>query len=326
MTRPTFALVIPTFRRPSLVLQAVDSALRQSRAFDEIIVVADGEDDPALRHLSLRPISVVSIAHSGVAGARNAGIDHASADWVCFLDDDDLLHPEYLAHLEEQVRANPDVGAYNSQYWSFAAVAGPREEIIATSLDECLAAAEHAVPKNDMTYLEIEGRSFDLLLERLRGSMSTASVRRDILRKAGGFPEGFPIAEDWTMYVNVARHTEWRVLRERLAFFRDHPDVVTRAPSPAKGVMVLRAIAAFWDTGDRPVPPHRPLQAYRRHYRYELRQVLERCRRQRDIAHYRAALKVAAVILPRRRDRALAMVPTVLWERLRCLRSPIPRH
>ena len=40
--RRSFALVIPTHRRVDLVVQAVDSALRQSRAFDQIIVVTDG--------------------------------------------------------------------------------------------------------------------------------------------------------------------------------------------------------------------------------------------------------------------------------------------
>lgn len=316
----TFSLIIPTYRRPWLVTQAVESALRQTRAFEEVIVVADGEDDPAIDALAGQPVIVLPIPHGGVSSARNAGVERASSDWVCFLDDDDLLHPEYLECLAQEVATRAHVLAFNAPYWSFAANAGPREEFVADSLDGCLEAITSASPRNDMTYLDIEGRSYDLLLARLRGSMSTAAVRKDILRIAGGFPEGVSTAEDWTMYVNVARYTEWGLLPRRLAFFRDHPAGVTHAPSVEKGLMVLRAISSFWEPGDQPVPRHRPLSAYRRYYRFELRVVLDRCRRERDFVRYRTALLLARKILPDRRDRLAAMIPGSVWRAFQHLR------
>ncbi|MBO0980978.1 glycosyltransferase family 2 protein [Microbacterium sp. SD291] len=316
----TFALVIPTYRRPHLVLQAVESGLRQDRPFDEIIVVADGEDDPALDVLREQPVVIEAVPHGGVASARNAGIARATTDWVCFLDDDDLLHPHYLSSLERDIEARPTVKAFNTEYWSFAEKAGPREEFEARDLDGCLAAAATAAPKNDMAYLHIEGRSFDRLLERLLGSMSTAAVEREVLQRAGGFPTGFATAEDWTMYVNVSRLTEWGVVPERLAFFRDHVANVTHTGSTSKGLTVLRAIGSFWGPTPLPTPPHRSLDDYRRFYRYELRNVLERCRRARDIVAYREALRLAAPILPRRIDRLSAMIPPAMWEGVRRIR------
>ena len=59
-------------------------------------------------------------------------------DWVCFLDDDDLLHPDYLARVEAELRADPEIGAMNAEFWSFATVAGPEDEFSAATLDECL--------------------------------------------------------------------------------------------------------------------------------------------------------------------------------------------
>ena len=319
---PTFALVIPTHRRPHLVVQAVESGLRQRRPFDQLIVVADGLDDPAVAALEGLPVEVRAIERAGVAAARNAGVDAARADWVCFLDDDDLLHPDYLARLEAEVIAAPEIGAMNAAYWSFAAQAGPDDEFSASTLDECLEASRTATPKKDLGYLEIEGRSFDLLLERLRGSMSTAAVRRDLLLRAGGFPHGIVTGQDWAMYVNVARLTEWRLLRERLAFFRDHPDTITRTGSPIKGLTALRVIRSYWQPSELPTPPHRPLDAYRPYYRHVLEWALRVSWRARDLRAYREALVIARDILPRRSDRLRAAAPRWLRRGLRGIRRP----
>ncbi len=309
MSPPTFALVIPTHRRPELVVQAVESGLRQTRPFDQVIVIPDGRDDPAPGVLKGHPIEIHPIGRAGVAAARNAGVARARTEWVCFLDDDDLLHPDYLARVEAEALGSPDIGALNTGYWSFSAAAGPDDEFSASTLDECLEAVRTASPTRDLSYLEIEGRSFDLLLERMRGSMSTTAVRRDLLVRAGGFPSGLVTAEDWVMYVNVARLTEWRFLRDRLAFFRDHPDTATRAGSPINGLTTLRAIRSYWQPSDLPTPQHRPLDAYRTDYRHVLSWALSACWRARDFRSYREALLIAREILPRRGDRLRAAAP-----------------
>lgn len=318
--RPTFALVIPTHGRPEFVVQAVESALRQTRPFDQLIVVADGVGDDAIAALSGVPVEVRSIEKAGVAAARNAGVAEAWTDWVCFLDDDDLLHPDYLARIEAEARAAPEIGAMNAAYWSFAAEAGSGDEFSASTLDECLESIRTAVPTKDLGYLEIEGRSFDLLLERMRGSMSTAAVRRDLLLQAGGFPHGMVTAQDWAMFVNVARLTEWRLLHERLAFFRDHPNTVTRSVSPVKGLTALRVIRSFWQPSQLPTPPHRPLEAYRPNYRHVLGWALHACWRARDLRAYREALIIARDILPRRSDRLRAAAPRSIKRLMRTLR------
>lgn len=294
--------------------------MRQTRHFDQVIVVADGVDDPALAVLEGVVVEVHAIEKAGVAAARNAGVDLARTDWVCFLDDDDLLHPGYLDRVAAKIAESPGVGAMNAEYWSFAAEAGPADEFSASTLDECLEAIRTAVPTKDLSYLRIEGRSFDLLLERMRGSMSTAAVRRDLLVQAGAFPHGMVTAQDWVMYVNVARLTEWRLLRERLAFFRDVPISITRTKSPLKGLTALRAIRSFWQPSLLPTPPHRPLDAYRPHYRSVLRWALRTCWRARDLRSYRDALRIAREILPRRSDRLRAAAPRWMVRGARSIR------
>ena len=216
-------LVIPTYGRPKWLVDAVDSALSQRRPFDEVIVVCDGPDPEVTMRLSDRPVRVVSIPKAGVAAARNAGLAAAVTPWVAFLDDDDLLHPDYLHEVAGYLRGHPDAKAINTYFWVFASRSGPGIDVLADDLEQCLTRSADVSPVTDMSYLEIRGDSYRMLLERLCGSMSTAFVAREVLLNAGGFPTGMTCAEDWTMYVHVARDHEWHVVPRRLAFFRDHP-------------------------------------------------------------------------------------------------------
>lgn len=98
---PAVSVVIPTFRRPELVVQAARSALAQTRADIEVIVVVDGEeDDGAAEALAALADPRLVVLHPGRqmgnAAARNHGIEAARAPWIALLDDDDLWMPEKL--------------------------------------------------------------------------------------------------------------------------------------------------------------------------------------------------------------------------------------
>jgi glycosyltransferase involved in cell wall biosynthesis len=96
------SVVIPTYHRPALCARAVQSALKQSLRELEVLVVVDGLDDATVA--TLRQVNdprlrvVLPPRHLGNADARNHAVEHAAADWVAFLDDDDLWMPAKLQH------------------------------------------------------------------------------------------------------------------------------------------------------------------------------------------------------------------------------------
>ncbi len=102
--RPQVSVVVPTFRRPLLVREAVCSALRQTFRDLEVIVVVDGLDRETIETLEAiqdqRLRVIVPPRSLGNAEARNAAIAAARADWVALLDDDDLW---FDGKLEAQV-------------------------------------------------------------------------------------------------------------------------------------------------------------------------------------------------------------------------------
>jgi glycosyltransferase involved in cell wall biosynthesis len=319
-----FAVVIPTYRRPELLAAAVDSILRQSYPPSEIVVVRDGPDALVPSAVDTRRVTVIDHPRVGVAAARNAGIAATSAEWVCFLDDDDLWHPDRLRLAAEHISTHLGCMAWQAASWSFATSDMPGVDLVASNLDECLAAAQVTAPTSDMTYLDITGRSYDLLLGRFRGNISTATVRRDLLLEAGCFPSGYTCAEDWVMFINVARYAEWCYCDRRLSFVRKH-DGNNTVINPTNDIVTIRALRQVWEDATHPVPTHQPLRRYARDYRLMVQRSLWRAVGRRQIRIAFEVLREGAWLLPRVSDRAVVLVPPPVNRFLARVRSMLLR-
>jgi glycosyltransferase involved in cell wall biosynthesis len=110
----SISVVIPTLDRPGLLLEAIESAVRQSRAPAEIIVVDDASNPP-VDHVALakRFGSVVRVIRNassqGLAWSRRQGVDAAIGDYVAHLDDDDMYTPDLLASSAALLDADPEL-------------------------------------------------------------------------------------------------------------------------------------------------------------------------------------------------------------------------
>ena len=99
------SVVVPTSDRPELVVRAVRSALTVTAPVAEVVVVVDGpaaQTERALAAVEDPRLTVVPLGggRGGPSRARNAGVRHATCDWIAFLDDDDVWLP---GKLEAQV-------------------------------------------------------------------------------------------------------------------------------------------------------------------------------------------------------------------------------
>jgi glycosyltransferase involved in cell wall biosynthesis len=109
---PKISIIIPTYQRSRLIGEAIRSALNQTVAAHEIIIVDDGSTDDTFTVVNeiaqyYPAVRYIRQDNRGVSVARNTGIKAASGDWLCFLDSDDTLKPYALELLAAQAYASP---------------------------------------------------------------------------------------------------------------------------------------------------------------------------------------------------------------------------
>lgn len=108
-------VVIPAFNAEHTIGRCLDSIIRQSYEYLEIIVVDDGSLDgtrTAIQEYAEkdRRIQWISQKNQGVSAARNTGIRHASGRYLLFADADDYMEWDMLETLHHIYQEHPDAG------------------------------------------------------------------------------------------------------------------------------------------------------------------------------------------------------------------------
>lgn len=99
---PRVSVIMPAYRCEKTIENSIRSALSQTVPDIEVIVANDASDDgltDILDRLQKKDarLRVIQIrTNIGVAEARNRGIAAAKAEWIAFLDSDDLWEPDKL--------------------------------------------------------------------------------------------------------------------------------------------------------------------------------------------------------------------------------------
>jgi glycosyltransferase involved in cell wall biosynthesis len=182
------SVVVPTHNRSSLLVLTLQSVLWQRDVDLEVVVVDDGStDDTAEAVAGLRDARVRIVRHQspqGVAAARNRGAEEATAEWITFLDDDDLWAPDKLAR---QLQAAREAG----RSWSYTG---------AVSIDDELKVLGGMPPPSPERIVEQLPR-----YDAVPGGGSNVVVHRDTLAMAGRFDSRLRNTEDWEMWIRLAK-------------------------------------------------------------------------------------------------------------------------
>ncbi|MEI3188836.1 MAG: glycosyltransferase family 2 protein [Lachnospiraceae bacterium] len=104
MTTPLISVIVPVYRVEKYLERCVKSILSQTYKNLEVILVDDGSPDqcPAICDACAEKDARVKVIHQenkGLSGARNAGIDAASGEYLAFVDSDDYVSPHFIEEL-----------------------------------------------------------------------------------------------------------------------------------------------------------------------------------------------------------------------------------
>ena len=105
------SIVASVYNGEKYLADCLDSVLSQDYENFELIMVDDGSPDKSgkiLDEYAQRDsrIHVVHKENSGVCNSRNVGIDMAKGAYLCIIDQDDILSPNYLSYFYKLIKEN----------------------------------------------------------------------------------------------------------------------------------------------------------------------------------------------------------------------------
>jgi len=223
---PLVSVVIPTYNRAPLVTKAVGSALAQTYAPVEVVVVDDGSTDDTGERLAREfagdaRVRTIHQRNGGPASARNAGFAEARGAYVALLDSDDRWHAWKLAAQVACMERHPELG----MTWTDMEMVDPSGRVADPahlrtmysayrlfSTDEIF---PRSVPLRDIVpelSAEVGGarlRMGELFSRMILGSLvhtSTVLLRRERLARVGGFDVSLRrTGEDYDFHLRTCR-------------------------------------------------------------------------------------------------------------------------
>lgn len=200
---PLVSVTIPAYNAERFIAQTLASVLAQTYQRFEVLVVDDGsKDDTAaiVRKYLERDgrIHLLQQPNSGVAAARNLGIERSHGEFIACLDADDIWYPHHLIKQVERFSASSaSVGLVYS--WS-------------VDIDE------QDNPTGGIRAAEIEGNTYTTLIcHNFLGNASASMVRRCSFQQCGGYDTSLRAChsqgcEDWDLYLRIAEQFEFRAV------------------------------------------------------------------------------------------------------------------
>lgn len=111
MEKEYVSIVLPTYNREKKLGKAIESVLKQSYSYFELLVIDDGSTDGTEQVVNSYKDERLQyhklLQNGGQSKARNYGMQLAKYDYIAFEDSDDLWHPKKL---ERQMQAMAAAG------------------------------------------------------------------------------------------------------------------------------------------------------------------------------------------------------------------------
>ncbi len=117
---PFFSVIMPVYNRELLLYKSINSVLQQSFTNFELICINDGSTDNSKEVILENQnkdsrVKYLEQENKGRCIARNNGIKNSAADWICFLDSDDIYFNNHLSAILEMIKKYPQYSAFATE-------------------------------------------------------------------------------------------------------------------------------------------------------------------------------------------------------------------
>jgi glycosyltransferase involved in cell wall biosynthesis len=190
---PHVSMIVRTYNRPERLRECLQSLRRQTYGSFEVVVVNDaGADVESIVADELRTIPFQHIRNPqnlGRTAALNVGVEAARGNYICFLDDDDVVYPDHLQTLAEMALTKNLPVVYS-------------DVLNVTYQQEPQTGGWKRVKEQLVYSFDFNADNF-LLANYI--PITCLLIRRDCFEAVGPFDESLTIYEDWEFLIRLSR-------------------------------------------------------------------------------------------------------------------------
>jgi len=202
-----FSVVIPTYNRSDVILDAINSVLQQEYNDYELIVVDDGSIDNTnklVAQINDSRLKYIYKENGGVSSARNIGISYASGEYISFLDSDDLWKPNKLLDESLLLSDTPQVNIIFTDLEKYLS-----ENISIPFLDQTkyFSLYKQNLKNNDVIMIP-SAEAYLMTLKEVFIKTPALTIKREIFSKYGLFSETLKSGEDWELLLRILEHED----------------------------------------------------------------------------------------------------------------------
>ncbi|MDY6897433.1 MAG: glycosyltransferase family 2 protein [Cyanobacteriota bacterium] len=208
---PLVSVIIPAYNAEQFINKTLESVLSQTYENIEVLVIDDGSQDKTaeiVESIARKDSRVVLLQqeNSGVAAARNLGINNSIGEFIAPIDADDIWYPQ---NLEKQVQCLLQAESFVGLVYSWSVDINEEDKLT-----------------GDFRAADIEGDVFTTLLcHNFLGNASSTLIRRSCVEKIGGYStklksQNAQGCEDWDFYLRIAEHYQFQVVPEFFIGYR----------------------------------------------------------------------------------------------------------
>ena len=200
--KPLVTVITPSFNQSKYLEETINSVLNQDYSNIEYIIIDGGSSDNSVELIKKYETKLaywVSELDKGQADAINKGFLIATGDYICWLNSDDILYPDFISRRIKEFEQNPEI------------------DMIYGDVDQGPVPGDSNVRKG-------AGTSYNLMRKTLEIPIPQQSAiwRRRVLEKTGILDPKWHVLLDRDYFIRISKNHSILYVPGALAFFRIH--------------------------------------------------------------------------------------------------------
>ncbi len=194
---PTVSVIIRTHKRKEALKLTLSCLRNQIYKNFEIVIVEDGEKTAESiiksEFLDMNINYYATIENKGRSAAGNIGMQRARGEYICFLDDDDFLYPDFISSNIMEFQKNPD------KKYVFSSFISLNTDLISNQPYQFKIKSKMANIFSHITLID--------MCVKCRVPITGVMFKRELFLKYGGMREDLNADEDWQLWLKFIANT-----------------------------------------------------------------------------------------------------------------------